>query len=66
MVIGYTPGVSSISDFITLSDEGGHAKLTIDRDGTGAGTSTVSVTLEGVQSSAVNLQTWLDDGELFV
>ncbi|MEM9046480.1 MAG: BspA family leucine-rich repeat surface protein, partial [Pseudomonadota bacterium] len=66
LVIGYAPGVSSITDFVTLSETGGHAKLTIDRDGTGAGTSTVSVTLEGVQSSAVTLQTWIDDGELLV
>ncbi|CAB5495947.1 hypothetical protein THERMOT_413 [Bathymodiolus thermophilus thioautotrophic gill symbiont] len=62
LLIGYNS--TSLSNFITMTEEGANTKLTIDHDGAGELNSPVSILLLGVGYSATLLSDMIDNGNL--
>ena len=60
LIIGYEPGVSDIADWVAVSESGGGTVvLTIDRDGTGSETGTVTITLDSISYSDIDPDTFV-------
>jgi len=57
LLSGYTQGVSSLSDFISVSDDGSDTTVDIDIDGTGSGTTKVTIILKGIVTDLSTLET---------
>jgi len=66
LLIGYNPSSSTLSDFVTASDNGGNLELSIFYKGQGTSTplqETVHVTFSGINSTT-SLQDLVNDGNL--
>lgn len=57
LLSGYTQGVSSLSDYINVTDDGSDTTITIDIDGTGSGTTYVIIILKSVLTDLSTLET---------
>ncbi len=64
LILGYTPGVSILSNFVQAANDGsGGSYLQVDANGTGSNFKNV-IDIQG--NTSINVSTWVSNGNLVV